>query len=518
MDGVHRGNVGLSQPRTVEVHAAENLLVIQHIAVHDRHLRADLLELVLVTAAVDRHHHQLCDVGTRTEELHVLTDAHRGYAARDCVIIAVVRAHNVIVLVLQGIRVDRYLCDELLPVLRQVFAPQNGQIRLCGSVQVVQGVKHAVAVLGYHVTAVLADAADCLGNPHRVAAEQLVVLRCAQVARHTQVQNEIVHDLLRLGLGHETCLDIALKVDIEEGRGTSKAHCRTVLLLDAGKIAKIQPLNGLLCVLRRTGDIKAVGSRHCDHVLERLDLVAQLLRAADFLLGGRHAAERILILLLLLDEAIHAVQRHAAVVTDDAAAAVSIRQAGQQTNVTRFTNVLGVCGEYAVVVGLVVLELLLNLGRNLVAVLLARITDHTHAAERIACTLERLIGLQADDNLVVLVEIARAEGRDSDNGLCVDITDTALFALLREQCIELLTQRSRACGSRSQKSAVTIIRDVILLDKVADIDLVFPVAAIKVVPCVHVLFLLFVLSAVLFMATKKDSIAYYLRHCPDGRH
>lgn len=77
---------------------------------------------------------------------------------------------------------------------------------------------------------------------------------------------------------------------------------------------------------------------------------------------------------------------------------------------TRFTNVLGVCGEYAVVVGLVVLELLLNLGRNLVAVLLAGIAHHTHAAEQIACTLEQLIGLQADDNLVVLVEIARAEG------------------------------------------------------------------------------------------------------------
>ena len=185
---------------------------------------------------------------------------------------------------------------------------------------------------------------------------------------------------------------------------------------------------------------------------------------------------------------------------------------------TRFTDILGVCGEYAVVVGLVVLELLLNLGRNLVAVLLARITDHTHAAERIACTLKRLIGLQTDNYLVVLVEIARAERRDGDNGLGVDIAYTALFTLLREQCVELLTQRSRACGSRSQKSAVTIIRGVILLDKIADIDLVFPVAAIKVVPCVHVLFLLFVLSAVLFMATKKDSIAYCLRHCPDGRH
>lgn len=63
VDGVHRGDIGLGQPRTVDVHAAENLLVIENVALHDRHLRADLLELVLVTAAVDRHHHQLRNVG-----------------------------------------------------------------------------------------------------------------------------------------------------------------------------------------------------------------------------------------------------------------------------------------------------------------------------------------------------------------------------------------------------------------------------------------------------------------------
>ena len=144
--------------------------------------------------------------------------------------------------------------------------------------------------------------------------------------------------LLCLALGEQACRNVALKVDVEEGGGAAKAHCGAVLLLDAGQIAKVQPLNGLLCVLRRTGDVKAVGSRHCDHVLKRLDLVGEFLSAADFLLGGRHAAERILVLLLLLDEAIHAVQRHAAVVTDDTSACISIRQAGQQTNVTRFNE------------------------------------------------------------------------------------------------------------------------------------------------------------------------------------
>ena len=323
------------------------------------------------------------------------------------------------------------------------------------------------------------------------------------MTRHTQMQHEIVHDLLCLRLGQQAGLDVALKVNIEEGRGAAKAHCGAVLLLDAGQIAKVQPLNGLLCVLRRTGDIKAVGSRHCNHVLERLDLVAQLLSAADFLLGGRHAAERILILLLLCDQTVNAVQCYAAVVTDDAAAAVSIRQAGQQTDMAGFTNVLGICGEYTVVVGLVVLEFLLDLGGNLVAVLLARITDHTHAAERVARTLERLVGLQADNHLVVLVQIARTECGDIDHGLGVDVAYTALFVLLCQQCVELLTQGSGACGSRCKESTVTVIRGIVLLNKIAYVDLGLPSAAIKAVPCVHNSFSSCLWCCCLFFLTNK---------------
>ena len=130
VDGVHRGDIGLGQPRAVEVHAAADLVVIEHIALHDRHLRADLLELVLVAAAVDRHHHQLRDVGARAEELHVLAHAHRGNAARDRVIVAEVRTHHVVVLILKRIRVDRGFGDELLPVFGQLLAPQHGQVGL----------------------------------------------------------------------------------------------------------------------------------------------------------------------------------------------------------------------------------------------------------------------------------------------------------------------------------------------------------------------------------------------------
>ena len=137
VDGVHRGNIGFCQPRTVDIHAAQNFIVIQYVALHDGHFRTDLIKLVLVTATVNCHHQQLCNVGSCTKELHILADAHCGNAARDSVIIAVVRTHDIIVFILKRIRVDRYLCSELFPVLRQVFTPQNSQIGFCGSVEII---------------------------------------------------------------------------------------------------------------------------------------------------------------------------------------------------------------------------------------------------------------------------------------------------------------------------------------------------------------------------------------------
>ena len=152
-------------------------------------------------------------------------------------------------------------------------------------------------------------------------------------------------------------LEIALKVDIEEGGGAAEAHRRAVLLPDAREVGKVQPLDGFLGIFCRTGDVKAVGSGHFDHIAQRFNLVGKLLSSADFGFRGRDRAERVLVLLLFFDQTIHAVQRNAAVVADDAAAAVGVRQAGQQADVARLAHVLGIGGEHAVVMRLVVFEL-----------------------------------------------------------------------------------------------------------------------------------------------------------------
>ena len=83
--------------------------------------------------------------------------------------------------------------------------------------------------------------------------------------------------------------------------------------------------------------------------------------------------------------------------------------------------------------------------------------------------------------------------------LIMDEPTSGLDPLVRSQFLEIVMDYMKN-GGKGVFFSTHITSD---LDKIADIDLVFPVAAIKVVPCVHVLFLLFVLSAVLFYGNKK---------------
>ena len=64
---------------------------------------------------IDSQEQSLSEVGTCTEELDLLTDLLIRYAASDTVVIRVTgRAHQVVILVLDRRRINRYLSSELL--------------------------------------------------------------------------------------------------------------------------------------------------------------------------------------------------------------------------------------------------------------------------------------------------------------------------------------------------------------------------------------------------------------------
>ena len=207
------------------------------------------------------------------------------------------------------------------------------------------------------------------------------------MARHAQLQDEIVDDLLRAALVERALVQVALKVDVEKGGDAAEAHCRAVLLLNRREVGEVEPLHGLAGVFRRAGDVVAVGGRHLFHVAERRDLVRDLLHQADRVGVDGLLAELGLVRLFLEDQAVHTVERDAAVIADDAAAAVGVRQAGDDARVARGAHVVGIGGENAVVVGFVVFELVLDRVGDLVAVRLAGGAHHAHAAERVAGAL-----------------------------------------------------------------------------------------------------------------------------------
>ena len=72
--------------------------------------------------------------------------------------------------------------------------------------------------------AVERHAGDAFGRPVGVAAEQRVIVRCAQEAHDAQLLHQLVPKLLRAGLIQLAFLQIAFDVDVEEARDAADRH------------------------------------------------------------------------------------------------------------------------------------------------------------------------------------------------------------------------------------------------------------------------------------------------------
>ena len=137
----------------------------------------------------------------------------------------------------------------------------------------------------------------------------------------------MVDQLLGLALGQGAVVEVALDVDVQEGGDAADAHGRAVLGLDGGQVAEVEPLDGLLGVFGRLGDVVAVNFGHLLHPLEGADLPGDLLPQADDVVGHGAVAAVGKVVLLGLDQVVDAVEGDAAVIADDAAAAVGVGQA-----------------------------------------------------------------------------------------------------------------------------------------------------------------------------------------------
>ncbi len=422
---VERIHIDAGEPVHHDFVLRHHFLVVQDVArdgtVGGRDLRAGLF----IHAAVDCVQKALREVGARAEELHLLAGFGGGHAAADGVVVAPHRTHHVVVFILHGRGGDGNLRGVAAERDGQRLRVEHREIGLGRGPHVFQRVQEAEVVLRHHGAAVHADAAHFQGRPHRVAREELVVGRDARELHHAELQDEVVNELLRLRFRERSFLQVALNVDVKERGDAAHAHRGAVLGLHRGEVAEVEPLHSLAGVLRGHRDVKAVGGRHLLHVVQGAHLVGELFALADDVFGHDAAAAVQMILLLLRQEVVNAVERHAAVVAHDAAAAVRVGKPRDDLVLSDRAHLrrVGVVDRLVVRLAVFVEDLLeLRVGR--VAVGRAGFLRHADAAVRHEGALQGLVRLKAHDLLEVLqggINVGRRIRRDGRDHFGLDV-------------------------------------------------------------------------------------------------
>ena len=143
VDAVHSVDVKSAQPRKVSVKASLDLGVVKHLVCHGFFLRTKTSAVHIINTAVESEKQKLCEVCSRAEELHLLTDLHRRHTASDSVIVAVGDAHKVVVLILYRIGIHRKLCAEAFKTYRKLIAPKHRKVRLGSLAERVERIEHS---------------------------------------------------------------------------------------------------------------------------------------------------------------------------------------------------------------------------------------------------------------------------------------------------------------------------------------------------------------------------------------
>ena len=327
VNDVQSVHIYVGQPAAHVVIAVHNLVIIKILGSNGTVLRSHLLLGDLVHAAVDRVKQALRKIGAGAEELHFFSYSHRRYAACDGVIVSMCHSHKVVVLILDRGGRNGSLRTETFEVPGKSGRPEHRQVRLGSRSQVVQCMKITVGHFGHHTSSVDSHTADGFRYPGGVSGKQGVVLRRSCELHKTELHDEMVDKLLNLFFCKRSVLQVSFRINIKEGRGTSKGHRRSVLFLDRREITEIQPLDRLLHVCRRSGDIKSVDSSQLLQFFQGLDLFGKLLSVTDHVLIHVASCSGFLIF-FVFDQLIHAIKGNPSVIADDTSAAIGVRKSG----------------------------------------------------------------------------------------------------------------------------------------------------------------------------------------------
>ena len=130
-----------------------------------------------------------------------------------------------------------------------------------------------------------------------------------------------------------------------------------------------------------------------------------------------------------------------------------------------------------------------NLGIQLIAIGRQALLGRAHASVQIHHSLQGRVGLQTDDHLVLLVNVAGLKIADAGNPVGFHIQHAAVFHLLHQKVAAFPPHAAGFFGGPLQKAVVPFVQGVVLLDKIAHVYFFLPNAAVKSFPrffCSHI--------------------------------
>ena len=256
---------------------------------------------------------------------------------------------------------------------------------------------------------------------------------------------------------------------------------------NGGKVAEVSPLDGFLRIFRRTGNVVAVRGRHFFHLTQSFVLFVDFFAAADnffqihavFQIG----LQRVELVEFVFHQEVDTVQCYATVVADDATTTVSIRQAGDHTGFAATADVGRINVKHALVMGFAVFgKDFADFGVQLDVVHFARVLYHFQTAERHDRAFQRLVCLQADDGFQIFIDIARCMAGNAGHYLRIDFVGFVRAVFDFDAFHHFRPQFGRRLSRRREERCIAFIRRVVFLNKIAYVDIGFPITADKTFP------------------------------------
>ena len=175
----------------------------------------------------------------------------------------------------------------------------------------------------------------------------------------------------------------------------------------------------------------------------------------------------------MLDKTGDAIESNAAIIADNAAAAIGVWQTCQDVGAATLPYVRSVSVENSIIVGLAILrEALDDMRVGRLSICLQRTHNHSKATVRHNGPLERRLSLKTNDDLIVSIDVARNVRRDRAWNL--GHIENAFLALFNKQVVQSSPYSFCPFRRGRKERFISVVWLIVLLNEITNVDIFLP--------------------------------------------